>query len=166
MSMTRRRESGFTLIEVLVYLGLYAIIFAGALSGVYALEESSVHNQATAMMQEEGDFLIDKIEWSIDQASSVQNSAGASSRLVLSNIDGGSMQVFSANGDMEIQSTDTQPEALNNSNTSVDDLTFTTVYTNSSPQSVSITFTLVSTTTEGKALARNFFALVLIHHGL
>lgn len=74
-------EKGFTLVETLVYLALYAIIITGAVAGVYSIVESSAHNQTKALVQEEGNFLIGKIDWALANAktisSPIANRAGA-----------------------------------------------------------------------------------------
>lgn len=63
-------NAGFTLIEVVVYLALFGILFTGAIAGAYSILETANKNQVRAMMQEEGEFLIAKINWAVSNASS------------------------------------------------------------------------------------------------
>ena len=58
----RHRRAGFTLIETVVYLGLFAILFSGGIAADYNVLETSGKNQSKAMIQEEGDFLIAKMK--------------------------------------------------------------------------------------------------------
>lgn len=64
-------SKGFTLIETMVYLALYAIIMTGALVSVYAIFGSSARNQTKAMVQEEGSFLIGKTDWALSGTQSI-----------------------------------------------------------------------------------------------
>ena len=54
--------AGFTLIEVLVYLALFGLIMSGAVVSAYQMFEASGRNQTRAMIQEEGDFIVAKID--------------------------------------------------------------------------------------------------------
>ena len=54
-------HSGFTLIEVLVYLALFALIMTGGLSGYHAITETSQANSAESRLTREGMFIEDRI---------------------------------------------------------------------------------------------------------
>ena len=61
---------GFTLIEVIIYLALFAILMAGTLASSFTLFESGGHNTARALLAEEGSFVITKmnVDTSLDPA--------------------------------------------------------------------------------------------------
>ena len=61
----KNKQSGFTLIEVVIYLALFSMIMSGAIVSVYSIIESSGRNQTKAMVQEEGGFLLGKIDWTL-----------------------------------------------------------------------------------------------------
>ena len=63
--MKTTRNKGFTLIETIVYLAIFAIIMTGTISSVYAIFSSSARNQTKALTQEEGSFLLAKIDWAL-----------------------------------------------------------------------------------------------------
>ena len=66
--------TGFTLIESLIYLALFAIIIGGGMSATYQIIEATNSNYNHVVLQEEANFLIRKIEWALtglDGASSI-----------------------------------------------------------------------------------------------
>lgn len=71
-----KNDAGFTLIEMLVYLGLFALIMTGAFVGAYQLIEHSVRTQAHVERSEELGFILRKITWMLGSASSVSVSEG------------------------------------------------------------------------------------------
>jgi hypothetical protein len=54
--------------ETLIYLAIYAIIMSGVLVSAYAIFSSGARNQTKAMVQQEGSFLIGKIDWALTGA--------------------------------------------------------------------------------------------------
>jgi prepilin-type N-terminal cleavage/methylation domain-containing protein len=68
--LNHKKQAGFTLIETVIYLALFGIMFSGAIAGAYSIMESSNRNHAWAMAQEEGQFLIAKIGWAVSNAKS------------------------------------------------------------------------------------------------
>lgn len=66
--MFKDKQSGFTLIETVIYLALFAIMFSGAVAAAYSIIESSGRIRARAVMQEEGEFLLAKINWAVSTA--------------------------------------------------------------------------------------------------
>ena len=57
-----KNQLGFTLIEVLIYLALFGLVFSGLFVSAFAVIENIGRNDAQIMVQEEGDFLLAKIE--------------------------------------------------------------------------------------------------------
>lgn len=56
-----KNNSGFTIIEFLVYLALFGVIFSGLLGGVLMVAQSVGSDDAQIMAQAEGEFLLAKI---------------------------------------------------------------------------------------------------------
>ena len=162
------RTGGITLIETVVYIALFSIIIGGAVVAAYQIFESSGRDRTHVMIQEEGDFLIAKINWAL---SGVQNITGpatpplggactnsntltvtkwsASIGVVVVKLVGGEM-LLSRGGGLD--------NPLNNSNTSVSALSFTHCYTGgTNPESVSASFTLSARTPSGATISQNFF---------
>ena len=65
------RKEGFTLIEALIYLALFALIIGGAMVAVYQIIESTNKTNGKVVIQEDVDFLLHKINWALNGATSV-----------------------------------------------------------------------------------------------
>ncbi len=68
----KSKNSGFTLIETMIYIALFALIMTGTIVSIYGILGSSARNQLKAMVQEEGSFLVGKVDWSLNGASSIE----------------------------------------------------------------------------------------------
>jgi len=161
-----RRHAGFTLIETLVYLGLYALISLGMLTAVYSLLESGARNETTAMVEEEGDYLIEKIDTVLVNAASIRSPVDSGDALAVNGSDGSSVIVESDASTMRLQEGNTEFQTLSNSNVTVVDLVFThklSTGNGSNIESVSATFTLFATTSDGHVLSRDFSSLRYLH---
>lgn len=53
---------GFTLLECLLYIALFGIIISGAAVGMVAISESADRNATKALLEDEGSYLIAKIQ--------------------------------------------------------------------------------------------------------
>src|SRR4051812_3687096 len=107
---------GFTLIETLVYLALFTLIIGGFGSASYMLFETNDRNQTKAMLQEEKDFLIGKIEWELSGAKTVTAPASGipGPRLMFFKSDGSFVVITSSSTDLTMDDA-----VLNNANTAV-----------------------------------------------
>jgi type II secretory pathway pseudopilin PulG len=68
-------QTGFTLIESLLYIALFSIIIGGALVAVYQMIESSDAVSAKNIVEMEGSFLLRKIDWALTGAWQVNDPA-------------------------------------------------------------------------------------------
>lgn len=68
-------KRGFTLIEVLIYLALFSIIIGRAMVSVLQIVESSTSLQSKVVLQEESNFLLRKINWALNGATTMSVSA-------------------------------------------------------------------------------------------
>ncbi len=57
---------GFTLFEVLVYIGLFSMIMTGALVGAYHVIDSSVDTRERIILEQEAHFIFRKIDWAMN----------------------------------------------------------------------------------------------------
>ncbi len=60
-------KRGFTLIETLIYIALFALLIGGGISSAFSLIASSDRIGTQAMLEEEGNFLLAKIGWALEQ---------------------------------------------------------------------------------------------------
>jgi prepilin-type N-terminal cleavage/methylation domain-containing protein len=154
-----KTDRGFTLIETLVYLALFAIIIGGIMSAAYALFESSDRNQTKAMMQEEKDFMIAKIDMALTGAKTISAPAAnaSGSMLTLTKYDTtsatvGFTVVSGAFGNMWLN---TSTNILNNSNVKISRVVFIhKAPGGTSPESVEAGFTITATTPQGSTISQ------------
>ncbi len=159
------RRAGFTLIETLVYLALYAVIILGMLTAAYSLLEFNAHNETAAMVAEEGDYLLAKINTAISGAASIRSPADSGTTLSVIDTDGLATTIEADSSGIRIQENRAAFQTLNNGDVSVVDLVFVHTHTGNSfdPESISVSFTLVATTTDGHMLSRDFTAIEYLH---
>ncbi len=60
-----KRIRGFTLIETIIYSVLIAVIIGYSIGGVYSLIQDSQRLNARAIIDEEANFLLKKIDWAL-----------------------------------------------------------------------------------------------------
>ena len=121
-------NKGFTLIEVLVYISLFLIIIGGCLFVVFQIIESSGKLTNKSIIQQEGNFLLRKIDWALTGANTVSISGG--NHLTITKFSGAMIE-FQLNGtNIEIKDGGSFV-VLNNSNLKV---TATTLF-----QKISVT---------------------------
>lgn len=156
---TCKLKSGFTLIETLVYLSLYAVIMSGAIVAIYSIFESSARNQAQAMVQEEGSYLIGKIDWAMSNAVSIQQPTNTGSVLSITRFDHSAVTISQNGANLEFSENGAPAVSLNNTNIGVTGLLFT--HTNASsdgidPESIQAEITISATTSDGHVFSRSF----------
>jgi prepilin-type N-terminal cleavage/methylation domain-containing protein len=166
-----RNQSGFTLIETLVYLALFAILFGGGVTAAYSIAEGSGRDQTKAMVQQEGDFLTAKIDWVLsgtsDISAPVKGSSGSQlsvSKVALDNsnppiVTVTPITIDNISGNMIL----IYPSGsffLNNSNVSISNLNFTHREASgdgqTNPESVTASFTVVAKTQTGSVYTQDF----------
>ncbi len=164
---------GFTLVETLVYLGLFAILIGGAFTAAYGIVQSSGSNQTRTMIQEEGDFLIAKITWSLSGVQVInQPLVGTPGSLLSFNkvtgLDANNQPIVApvsiglVGDDMQVSyPSNPVPNTfiLNNSNVVISNLVFThdSVSGNSiKPESLESTFTVSAHTPDGSLISQDF----------
>ena len=165
---TKQSQRGFTLIETLVYLALFALIMGGAVVAAYNMFESSGRSHTRAMIQEEGDFITAKIDWSLSGIQSISTpptpgagvSCAISPTLSVSKWDTsvGTIIVDLVGGNMRLSRGGNPAQGLNNTNITVSNLSFSHCYTGvNDPESVSASFTLSARTPNGMMMTQDFF---------
>lgn len=163
MSMKKR---GFTLIEAIVYLALFSILMSGALVSVYTLLGSSARNQTKATVQEEGSFLIGKIDWALTGAKVINSPAVNTSgnTLIVSRYDASLSPVVItvSGGTMSIAVGANPSHVLNNSNMPITCpaqgcFSHTSASSDGiNPENATSTFTITTRTTEGLPFSQSF----------
>jgi prepilin-type N-terminal cleavage/methylation domain-containing protein len=165
-----KNSKGFTLIEVVIYLALYAIIMTGALVSMYSIFGSSARNQVKAIVQEEGTFLIGKIDWALSGVHTINEpvvppSPTSGNTLSVTKWDtsfGNPIVITVINGNMTMSRGANPTAILNNSNVLVacPPVGCFTHATSSgdgiNPEKAGAIFTLHATTSEGLPFSQSF----------
>lgn len=66
-----RLRTGFTLIEILIYIGLFSLVIGGLLFSVYGMIQGSSRLQKNVVINEEATFLLRKLDWALMGASAI-----------------------------------------------------------------------------------------------
>ncbi|HEY4503406.1 MAG TPA: prepilin-type N-terminal cleavage/methylation domain-containing protein [Candidatus Paceibacterota bacterium] len=150
--------SGFSLIEVIVYLALFGILMAGAFTAAYSLLESANRGNAAIIMQEEGNFLLAKINWALSSISEVNSPTldTSSQNLLVTSINPGVGSIeIELSGDNIVLTRGGITETLNNTNIKASNMLFT-YGSNDYVEWLTSSFTLNTMTLDGKAISQNF----------
>ena len=155
--------AGFTLMETLIYIALFSLLFGGAVISAYNMFEGFSRGQTHIMMQEEGNFLVGKINWALSGAKSVEIPATGGNGNTLSVTKWTSslnpVIVELNSNDLTISLGGNLAKTLNNTNVSVSNLNFRQVYLGgTNPRSVSFEFILTSKTPNGMPISQKFSA--------
>lgn len=155
--------AGFTLIEVLVYLGLFTILVGGAVLAAYNVIESSGRNQTLAIMQQESSFITGKINWALSGIEGVNAPLlnTPSSQLLVTKTDGaiGAVDIrpdVNNTSDLLLTRGSSPAQILNNTNVAVSNLIFDHQSSPSGAEWVKATFTLTAKAPNGGSIVQNF----------
>jgi len=140
-----KKDSGFTLIEVIIYIGLFSVIIGGGMVATYGIIQSTDNGSNHVILQEEANFLLRKVNWALTGAESF--TTGSS----LSIVKDGITLVFDLDSENMRLTKASVTSILNSSSISVSNLTFTTVKTNG----ITTSFTL-TTAQNGRNITQNF----------
>lgn len=138
---------GFTLIEVLIYSALIAMIISGSLIAVYQIIEGSNSIQNKIITEQEANFLISKIRWAFTGATAINFPANGASSSTLSinkaNYSENPIVFDLSSNNLRIKKGAGNPEILNNQNVAINNLIFEHLAANGSgPEGLKINITV------------------------
>jgi type II secretory pathway pseudopilin PulG len=166
-----KSQSGMTLIETLVYLVLFAILFGGAISASYNVLEIGGRNQTKIIVQQEGDFLLAKIDWVLSGVDTINDSPTGElsvNKVIGLNADGTpQIEPVTINAPSGVDLRISYPNrpapntfSLSNSNIKIIDLKFehkkNTSPNDTEPESIVTTFTITAKTENGADYSQTF----------
>jgi prepilin-type N-terminal cleavage/methylation domain-containing protein len=162
-----KNKCGFTLVEVLVYLGLFAILMTGMLATAFSMLEASDRDQTRVLMQGEGDFIVAKINWALTGIKDINSPfpGGSGSILSVNKWIGSGVattvdfRIPPGTEDMAITFGGNDPVVLNNSNIQIENLLFTHDYSGSNQEDVSAGFTIKARTFNGMFVSQDFYTI-------
>jgi type II secretory pathway pseudopilin PulG len=127
--MTKKKQEGFTLVELVLYIGIISIIF----SAIVPLVINIIYNSSKSAVQQEvsenARFISERILYEIRRAKGI--SSVSANSISLTNFSPDSTTVIDlSGGNVRINDNGTGVTNLNSTNTTVSDLTFTQAGTN------------------------------------
>ena len=159
----KKTNSGFTLVETMIYLGLFGILIGGAIISVFTMFESQARNQNHAMISQEGNYIVGKIDWALTGATSVDVSPSNQLLINRNGIPSGDnpliFQVTSGNIYLYRNAYSATVMPLNNTNITVTNLVLVHTIGSGSgitPESIKATFTLNTKTANGLPYSQDF----------
>ncbi len=121
-----KRNQGFTLLEVIIYIGLFGILMSGVIIAARQLLSGGDRNQLAIAVQEEGTFLSRKINWALTDATSIAAPSNDTLIIIRPELDTDSPLTIQADGNsLTIARGTGAPIALNSSQFPVSNVTFT-----------------------------------------
>jgi len=152
-------QQGFTLIETLIYLGLFTIIMVGVVAVAYSTFEANGRLQTKTLIQEEGDFLLAKLNWALTGATAATVvSLPSLPSLTLTRANNPTQVVFDKNGNfLEIKRNGSPTgDNLNNSDVQITNLNFIPTGGGTSVESITAGFSLQTKTPNGQTYSQDF----------
>jgi Tfp pilus assembly protein PilE len=157
---------GFTLIEAIIYLGLFALLIGGAVLAAYDVFESSGRGATHAILQEEGEFVLAKVAWTLSGARAIAAPTIASGSCSASSPTLAAVKWDPALGTVEVTQTSSNATIsrdggaavpINSSSVSISSLSFTHCWAGgANPDSIATRFTLTMRTPNGMVISQDF----------
>lgn len=159
-------KSGFALMDIIIYIALFAVLIGSVSVSVYNLFISTNQNQTRTMVLEEGNFLLAKISWVIKQAEIITNPVqnASSTLLLITPYDvnlGNSILIQTQNKNITLRRKNIT-SILNNSNVEVSNVFFTYL-TSDGIHSIKSSFTLTSRAPNGTLITSDFSTINFLH---
>ncbi|MBI4084989.1 MAG: hypothetical protein HY432_00575 [Candidatus Liptonbacteria bacterium] len=147
------KNNGFTLIETILYAGLFSLIIGFSILIVYQVLSSEAQNRSRRDVETEADFLMKKITWALNSGQNVSSPAtGEISSVLTLNKYGFSNNPISfdvSGGTARMREGGGQYVPITNENVTVNNLVFLhSAAAGSIPESVQISFSVVASTSE------------------
>jgi prepilin-type N-terminal cleavage/methylation domain-containing protein len=139
-----KKNTGFTLIEVIIYLALFSIVIGGGMVATYQIIQSKDSGANHVIMEDEANFLLRKINWALTGATPPISPLPASTLTVSKS---GTNYTF----DLNSNNLRLNNIVLNSSSIKVSNLSFTSPGTNG----ITTSFTL-ETMQEGRKVTQPF----------
>lgn len=141
-----KQSTGFTLIEFLIYIGLFSILLTITLQMYASIFEIQVESQATSSTASDGKFIMGRFSYDLNRASSIvtPDYLGTPSASFEITADAENLRYSLSNDNLILENTTLgTTDRLNSSETSVSNLSFVRL-DGGDKDTVQISFTLTS----------------------
>jgi len=150
--LPQRKQKGFTLIEMVLYMGILVLLI-GVLSSIFsAIISVQLDSTATSSVDQDGRYLLAKFTRDVASSSATIIPANPGNQTTTLQLTINSINYtysLDSNNDLQIVNNSTnETNVLNSYNTSVSGLTFTRIGSGDSNDTIQITYTITSRTKE------------------
>lgn len=123
-----KKQSGFTLIELIIYLALFVIIIGGGMAATYQVVQNAEENSSQVFLQAEANFLLRKMDWALTGSKIIDpsNENKSDKMTIIKNISGQlvKLEFYLNEGNLMVKRNEGQALILNSSSVKVDSLFF------------------------------------------
>jgi Na+-translocating ferredoxin:NAD+ oxidoreductase RnfA subunit len=126
----KKTHHGFTLIDMVLYMALLSCLLCGSVFTTYNLIESAHHLDSNAVVEEEGNFVLRKIDWVLSSAQAV--SLPTAHELIVTRSDGTTITIALTKTSVSLEEGTGVFVPLTTDNVTVSSLSFARVGTNDS----------------------------------
>ncbi|HSW88741.1 MAG TPA: prepilin-type N-terminal cleavage/methylation domain-containing protein [Candidatus Saccharimonadales bacterium] len=154
-------NKGFTIIELIVYMGLFSILI-GILSSVFiSLLNNQLTVETTASTDENGKYILTRLTYDIDQAQSIVVPATVGTQtnnlqLTINNINYSYSLDSSGNVQIKDLTNNLGPYNLNDYDATVSGLLFTRIGNTGGKNTVQVNFSVISNTKQKTGQSKTF----------
>lgn len=141
--LTLSPKSGFTLVEIILYMALVTI-FTLTLTDIFvAILDVKTESEATSAVEQDGRFILARLAYDINRATTITNplNLGDSTSSLTITVSVDTYDYSLNNGNLQINSNN-----LNSSETSISNLQFTKMGNIGGKETISVQFTITSKT--------------------
>jgi type II secretory pathway pseudopilin PulG len=143
LDIPRAKTSGFTLVELLMYMGLLSILLVALTTIFVAIIDTQLNAQATSYVAQDGRYIYSRLIADIHKASSVQSpqNLGDTTNSLQMTISSASASYSLADGNLILTDT-TGSHVMNSFGTTISDLSFTRIGNVNGKHTFRINFTV------------------------
>ncbi len=158
-----RSQRGFTLVEMLLYMGIFSILMIVLMQIFISAIDTQLTSKATSSVDQDGAYILSRLSYDISRAQAViaPSSYGSGSNNLTIQI-GGSDYTYSLDSNDNLIVTNTYgTNQLNSVDTTLNNLTFTRIGNPAGKDTIQMSFQLKSTTQRNTGYElRNFTTTV------
>lgn len=140
-------KGGYTLIEMLMYMGLLSILLVVMVDLFASSLDAQLESQSISIVNRDGRFLISRLSYDINRAQSIVSPALGSQQATLQLSIGGVSYTYTANnGNLQLTNNN-GTDNLNGFDSTVSNLSFQTLGNTNGKHTVKVQFTVTSKVT-------------------
>ena len=153
IEMKHCKNKGFSLIELLLYMGLFSIFLITLTQIFSSALELKLESESTSTVQQDSRYILERLSYDINRADSITTPAAIGTQeQLLSLVISGQTYSYTLSGNTFTLTNPSGTFQLNGFNTRVTNLSFLRVGNSGGKNSVRITYTINSLTNQKKGV--------------